>query len=137
MPDAIPVALTADLQKAFKDPSAGVRKAALQIISAEPKNLFVQGTKFKDGALAALSDTDARVRLAAILAVGAISEKDGATEHADAADNSQISQALLSIYPELHDPWMESAVVFVKDLFEAAADSPSAVLQLRLRPSGS
>ncbi|HXJ75393.1 MAG TPA: hypothetical protein VNM37_21235, partial [Candidatus Dormibacteraeota bacterium] len=141
LPDPTGTFLAADLERAFHDSSAAVRKAAFQIVSEDGLQVK-EARKFKDGALAGLKDSDSRVRLKAILALGAISQPLIAGEpkqRLSSADAEQISQALVGIYPDLHDPWMESAVVGVaaqapEDFIKAAlVSSDPAALQSLVR----
>ncbi len=81
---------------ALADPSAAVRKAALQIISE--KGLAVPATAL----LSRLSDPDARVRLEAIIALGSLP-----------ALSREAQLALIAAYPAFKDPWTESAVAGV------------------------
>jgi len=111
-----------DLQRAFKDSSPAVRKAAFQIVMEDGRQ--VRGaTPLTKGALTALKDSDARVRLSAIQALGAM------TTATAGADVNQISEALVSIYPDLHDPWLESAVIGV------ATESPLEFIRAALASS--
>jgi len=134
LPDPTPVFLTDDLEQATHDPSPAVRKAAFQIVSEDAGQILGDGTKLLNAASSGLRDSDPRARLWAILAAGAIS---GHSTAARSEQAKQVSVALVSIYPELHDPWLESAVVGVAtqnpvDFIQAslAAADPQALQSL-------
>src|SRR5437899_2052933 len=87
---------TALITAALADQSASVRKAVLQIISE--KGLAVPMSAL----LSRLSDPDARVRLAAVIALGSLPSL-----------TREVQSALIAAYPAFKDPWTESAVAGV------------------------
>jgi uncharacterized protein len=94
------------------DKSPVVRKNILEIMAETGA-----GADSQSGVLPLLTDADARVKLEAIIALGGSSTVAEGT-----------SKALLNSYPNLKDPWLESAVVGVaskspQSFIAAAMDS--------------
>ncbi|MBI3851782.1 MAG: ThuA domain-containing protein [Verrucomicrobia bacterium] len=83
---------------AMNDNDPMVRKNALQI-AAENSTRFVDASKLTLSIFGHLKDPDHRTRLAAITALAAFPV------------TYEIAQKLIGIYPELEDPWSQSAVV--------------------------
>jgi putative membrane-bound dehydrogenase-like protein len=81
----------------LEDKSPVVRKNILQMISATGATPDSQGR-----ILPLLTDANARVKLEALIALGSSPTVDEGT-----------SKALISSYPDLKDPWLESAAVGV------------------------
>src|ERR1043166_6739776 len=125
--DPTPIFLTEDLELASRDSSAAVRKAAFQIIADDAWQDHSDGAKLIKAALPGTKDTDPRARLWAILAVGAVSGRSPEDKGVAAAgmkeQSKRVASALVSIYPELNDRWLESALVGV------AAQNPLEFIQ--------
>lgn len=108
MSDYISVFLRNDLLMALKDRSPAVRKTALQIL-VEDKKYIGSGYGFTTNVINVLQDSDDRVRLYAILVLGDFYQL--AREDWQKADATQSVEAVISVYPELKNPWLESAAV--------------------------
>ncbi|MEO5803143.1 MAG: ThuA domain-containing protein, partial [Verrucomicrobiota bacterium] len=129
MSDAVSF-LSEDLNTAMKDASPTVRKTALQIIFEDgPHGRIGSGTQFTTNVIRALHDSDARVRLYALLALGSIQQAATAHEQVWQKDQAELAvQSVVSLFPELKNPWLESAAVgfaakMPLDFIKAAAAS--------------
>ena len=91
------------LKEAIEDTSPAVRKNALRILDEDQKQMFSESAenRFRPSVLADLKDTDARVRLQALVTLGAFTPND------------EIAQAVVAVWPSLEDKYLESAAVGV------------------------
>ncbi|MEO7297741.1 MAG: PVC-type heme-binding CxxCH protein [Verrucomicrobiota bacterium] len=113
MSDYISVFLGKDLLTALTNASPTVRKTALQIIFEDaPHGRIHNGNYFTTNVIQTLQDSDARVRLYALLALGSIQQAATAHEQVWQKDQADLAvQSVVSLFPDLKNPWLESAAV--------------------------
>ena len=83
--------------KTISDPEPSVRRNAIRALDSSPT--APSSPKITAALVAKLADDDPRTRLAAIVTLGKTNQEDAATKR------------LVEIYPDLDDPWSQSAVV--------------------------
>ncbi|MEK7686139.1 MAG: PVC-type heme-binding CxxCH protein [Verrucomicrobiota bacterium] len=86
------------LAAAINDVEPALRKNALRIAAASGA---ATAAPLQKSILARLNDPDPRARLEAISALGSL------------PDSPEIARALVSVYPQLNDPWLQSAAIGV------------------------
>ncbi len=88
-----------ELVAAVSDADPAIRKNAAHIAQLPPTTIRGPEHKLQQALLERIDDPDARVRLEALVALGSF-EITPAT-----------AKALVSVYPDLKDPWLESALI--------------------------
>lgn len=107
------------LVAAINSPDSAVAKNALEIVGLPSDSQPETDSQIRTAITKRISDSNPRVRLEAIIALGRV-RSDGPTTH-----------ALIDAYPRLKDPWLESAFVGVaakspQEFITAALDSSNA-----------
>lgn len=113
MPDPVSVFLGNDLSAALTNSSRAVAKNALQMIVEDaPHGRLGDAGRFTTNVIQALHDSDERVQLYALLALGGIQQ--AATRNGGVWDKDESALAIqnvISVFPDLKNQWLQSAAI--------------------------
>jgi len=117
----------------INDTASATRKNALRIVAGKP-GVLGSDPKLEISLLPRLKDADPQVRLAAVVALGALLTTEETKPRAASREGRTINvfpvpqsvKELIGIYPDLQDPWSQSAVI------AAGAKSPINFIEMAI-----